>query len=278
MYLEVSKLTGALHYVPAIKLAKPQNVYWHLDRYGDEQVGRAVFHYDASEVGSNSVGLFGANGVSLSDLAMEAFVRLGQPYFLPNATQLGALIRAEHTVTFHCKGIPRKSGDEATEHPAGVYGAAVRLHIRDYELLVLCKIHDLVEDIRNVTIETVERSFGSRVSRLEDGMTKYRHASYREHQEKFLAITAIEPFLPVVKLLDVSQNLTTVLRVPDVAWQIRWLLKTLGPTRQILIAARPLIARQSAEALTLFDYLFESSMSKAGELYRGLQHPRLVFA
>lgn len=272
-------MTGALSYVPATKLAAPQNVYWHLDHFGDERIGRAVFSYDPSEVGSNSEGLIGANGVSLSDLAMEAFVRLGQPYFLHNAAQLGALIRAEHTVTFHCKGVLRRSGDEATEHSAGVYGAGVRLGlIDDYALLILFKLHDIVEDCEEVTIETIAKSFGPRVGRLEDGMTKYRYTSYSEHQAKFLAITALEPYLPVVKLLDVSQNLTTVMRVPDVAWQIRWLCKTLGPTREILIASRPLVARQSAEALTLFDYLFESSMSRAGELCRSLQHPRLVFA
>jgi len=272
-------LLQALPYVVPSNLPSVQNVYWHLDHFGDYEIGRAVFHCDDRLVGQHDEGLFGPNRSTLSDLAIEAYIRLGGPRFLPNVAQLGTLIRAEHTVTYHCKGEYRKSGDEATEHPAGVYAAAVRLGIYDYEFLAAAKMHDLVEDITGFTGILLRENFGVRVARLVDGMTKYRQTNYADHRVKFLAITKMEPLLPVLKLLDVSQNLSTVLNVNDFPWRLRWLTKTLGPTRQILVEARSFLAGDP-KAVTVFDYLFEQSMLTAAKMCRECerqQQLRLIF-
>lgn len=120
------------------------------------------------------------------------------------------------------KGQRRKSGAPYISHPCAVAEILAReLHFRDPHLLAAALLHDVVEDIPGITIEDIQRRFGSRIAELVDGCTKLtRHQLDRAalkdltHSKIFLSASRRLGVL-VIKLVDRLHNLRTLHYLPQ---------------------------------------------------------------
>ncbi|EKP93761.1 RelA/SpoT family protein [Thermaerobacter subterraneus] len=117
------------------------------------------------------------------------------------------------------QGQKRASGQDFIEHPL-----AVALILADLELdaatLVAALLHDTVEDTE-VTLEQVEREFGSEVALLVDGVTKLNQIEWRtrleeqaENLRKMFLAMARDIRVVLIKLADRLHNMRTLAVVP----------------------------------------------------------------
>jgi GTP diphosphokinase / guanosine-3',5'-bis(diphosphate) 3'-diphosphatase len=115
------------------------------------------------------------------------------------------------------KGQHRKSGAPYISHPCAVAELLAReLRFKDPLLLAAALLHDVVEDVREVTLEDIERLFGETVAELVDGCTKLtRHhldrATLKDltHSKIFLSASRRLGVL-LIKLADRLHNLRTL--------------------------------------------------------------------
>ena len=76
----------------------------------------------------------------------------------------------------------RRSGEPYISHPVGVSEILAELKL-DLPTIMTGLLHDTVEDT-DVTLEDIEKNFGSVVSELVDGVTKITQLSFRNTHEK----------------------------------------------------------------------------------------------
>ena len=115
------------------------------------------------------------------------------------------------------KGQQRKSGAPYISHPCAVAEILAReLRFKDPILLAAALLHDVVEDIPEVTLEDIEHQFGGIVAELVDGCTKLtRHhldrAALKDltHSKIFLSASRRLGVL-LIKLADRLHNLRTL--------------------------------------------------------------------
>ncbi len=115
------------------------------------------------------------------------------------------------------KGQQRKSGAPYISHPCAVAEILAReLKFKDPLLLAAALLHDVVEDVSEVTLEDIERLFGETVAELVDGCTKLtRHhldrATLKDltHSKIFLSASRRLGVL-LLKLADRLHNLRTL--------------------------------------------------------------------
>lgn len=115
------------------------------------------------------------------------------------------------------KGQQRKSGAPYISHPCAVAEILAReMRFKDPLLLAAALLHDVVEDIPNVTLEDIEHQFGPIVAELVDGCTKLtRHhldrATLKDltHSKIFLSASRRLGVL-LIKLADRLHNLRTL--------------------------------------------------------------------
>jgi GTP pyrophosphokinase len=69
----------------------------------------------------------------------------------------------------------RKSGEPYISHPVAVSQILIDLKMIDAESVAAALLHDVVEDVDTVTLDDIERNFGTGVARLVDGVTKIEH-------------------------------------------------------------------------------------------------------
>ncbi len=133
----------------------------------------------------------------------------------PNAEDLGLICRAFRFAYQLHEGQTRKSGEPYIAHPIAVAGLLRDLG-GDKAMIAAGFLHDVVEDT-NVTLEDIERKFGSEVCQLVEGVTKlskFNFSSKTEHQAEnfrrmFLAM-AKDIRVIVVKLADRLHNMRTL--------------------------------------------------------------------
>ena len=115
----------------------------------------------------------------------------------------------------------RKSGDPYIIHPCTVANILLfDLNLDSPDLLAAAFLHDVVEDLEDITIDHIENEFGKNVSEIVDGCTKLRRYRMRNqtlkdltHSKIFLTASQhLEIFL--VKLADRLHNLRTLSSLP----------------------------------------------------------------
>ena len=109
----------------------------------------------------------------------------------------------------------RASGDPYFSHPIEVAGLMTDLKL-DQHTIVTALLHDTVEDTLT-TVEDIEKSFGSDVARLVDGVTKLSRIEAQtdderaaENLRKFLLAMSDDIRVLLVKLADRLHNMRTL--------------------------------------------------------------------
>jgi GTP diphosphokinase / guanosine-3',5'-bis(diphosphate) 3'-diphosphatase len=127
----------------------------------------------------------------------------------------------EYAAELH-KGQRRRSGAPYITHPCAVAEILAReLRFKDPHLLAAALLHDVVEDVPEITLEDIQYEFGDAVVELVDGCTKLtRHhldrATLKDltHSKIFLSASRRLGVL-VIKLADRLHNLRTLHHLPQ---------------------------------------------------------------
>ncbi len=113
------------------------------------------------------------------------------------------------------QGQKRVSGEDFIEHPLAVAHVLADLNL-DTTTLVASLLHDVVEDT-DVSLEHVERDFGSEVARIVDGLTKLdaitfksREQEQAENVRKMIVAMAGDIRVLLIKLADRLHNMRTL--------------------------------------------------------------------
>ena len=113
----------------------------------------------------------------------------------------------------------RESGEPYFVHPEAVADMVMDMGM-DANCVIAAMLHDTVEDGKGVTIETIEKEFGSEVAKLVDGVTKLTVSGKQTYLAKkqeqaenlrklFLAIAA-DVRVVIIKLADRLHNMRTL--------------------------------------------------------------------
>jgi GTP pyrophosphokinase len=115
----------------------------------------------------------------------------------------------------------RKSGDSYIQHPCDVAKIlAEEMDVRDPEILAAALLHDTVEDVKEITTETIGERFGKNVEAIVDGCTKIsyyfgdKQGFYKEVHRKIFSGAAARLEVILVKLADRLHNLRTLDAMP----------------------------------------------------------------
>jgi GTP diphosphokinase / guanosine-3',5'-bis(diphosphate) 3'-diphosphatase len=113
------------------------------------------------------------------------------------------------------RGQVRLSGEPFINHPLGVAHILADLGM-DTTTLVAALLHDVVEDT-DLTLEDVERDFGSQVATIVDGLTKLDRITYRSREQvqaenvrKMILAMARDIRVLIIKLADRLHNMRTL--------------------------------------------------------------------
>ena len=117
-------------------------------------------------------------------------------------------------------GQKRKSGEDYVIHVVEVAKVLAELGL-DSVTVASGLIHDVVEDT-DITVEDVEREFGSEIAQIVDGLTKIGTLSFNSAQErqvenyrKLLLSVAKDARVIIIKLADRLHNMRTLDWLPD---------------------------------------------------------------
>jgi GTP diphosphokinase / guanosine-3',5'-bis(diphosphate) 3'-diphosphatase len=143
----------------------------------------------------------------------RALLRVLKPKLKPGDKEL--LRRSfEMSVDAH-KTMRRKSGEPYIFHPLAVSRICVEEIGLGVRSTICSLLHDTVEDT-DVTLEDVEREFGSEIARIIDGLTKISHvvdnnsSQQAENFKKILLTLTDDPRVILIKLADRLHNMRTL--------------------------------------------------------------------
>jgi len=109
----------------------------------------------------------------------------------------------------------RESGDPYFSHPIEVAGILTELKL-DESSIITALLHDLVEDT-DVTLDDIERTFGTEIARLVDGVTKLTRLELQSEQtrhaenfRKLVLAMSVDIRVLLVKLADRMHNMQTL--------------------------------------------------------------------
>lgn len=125
-------------------------------------------------------------------------------------------IRKACEFAIHAHGAQqRASGDPYYQHPFEVAGIMAEMRL-DTGSIITALLHDTVEDTE-VTLEDIEKQFGSDISKLVDGVTKLTKIEYQpdyirqaENFRKLLLAMSEDIRVLLVKLADRMHNMRTL--------------------------------------------------------------------
>ncbi|MXZ74388.1 MAG: bifunctional (p)ppGpp synthetase/guanosine-3',5'-bis(diphosphate) 3'-pyrophosphohydrolase [Gemmatimonadetes bacterium] len=130
--------------------------------------------------------------------------------------QLDLIERAYHFSTLHHAGQVRKSGEPFMVHCTQVVLTLIGLQL-DAVTIAAGLLHDVVEDVEEVTIEQLAAEFGEEVAVLVNGVTKITGLSFRSQEElqaeyfrKMLVSMAKDVRIILIKLADRLHNMRTL--------------------------------------------------------------------
>jgi GTP diphosphokinase / guanosine-3',5'-bis(diphosphate) 3'-diphosphatase len=143
----------------------------------------------------------------------RALLRVLKPKLKPGDKEL--LRRSfEMSVDAH-KTMRRKSGEPYIFHPLAVSRICVEEIGLGVRSTICSLLHDTVEDT-DVTLEDVEREFGSEIARIIDGLTKISNvvdnnsSQQAENFKKILLTLTDDPRVILIKLADRLHNMRTL--------------------------------------------------------------------
>lgn len=116
------------------------------------------------------------------------------------------------------RGQKRKSGESYIVHPLAAAQILADMQM-DQSIIITALLHDVPEDT-DVTIEEIERNFGSDIAGLVAGITKLGKLKYRgveryiENLRKMFVAIAKDVRVMIVKFADRLHNLTTLEALP----------------------------------------------------------------
>ncbi len=113
-------------------------------------------------------------------------------------------------------GQVRKSGEPYFIHPASVASILTDLMI-DAPTIAAGLLHDVVEDCKCVTLETIQKEFGEEVALLVDGVTKLDKLDFTDREEqkaeslrKMILAMSKDIRVVIIKLADRLHNMRTL--------------------------------------------------------------------
>lgn len=119
------------------------------------------------------------------------------------------------------RGQWRRSGEAYIFHPCQVARIlAEELDIKDPEILAAALLHDTIEDVEGVTVESLGAMFGENVAAIVDGCTKIIHYSgdkqtfYKLVHRKIFSGAAARLEVMLIKMADRLHNLRTLDAMP----------------------------------------------------------------
>lgn len=119
------------------------------------------------------------------------------------------------------RGQIRKSGEPYIVHPLSVALIIASDLKLDASSVATGLLHDTVEDCDGVTLQTIEREFGSEIARLVDGVTKIGRIQFRSTEErqaenyrKMIVAMSEDIRVILVKLADRLHNVRTLRHLP----------------------------------------------------------------
>jgi GTP diphosphokinase / guanosine-3',5'-bis(diphosphate) 3'-diphosphatase len=129
------------------------------------------------------------------------------------------IVRAARVAAEAHHGQVRRSGEPYVSHPVAVAGIAADLGL-DETTVVAALLHDAVEDT-GITLEDLERDFGSEVAAVVDGVTKLDRLAF-DSKEAQQAATIRKMFIAMasdwrvllIKLADRLHNMRTLAVMP----------------------------------------------------------------
>ncbi|MBL7700570.1 MAG: bifunctional (p)ppGpp synthetase/guanosine-3',5'-bis(diphosphate) 3'-pyrophosphohydrolase, partial [Chitinophagaceae bacterium] len=113
------------------------------------------------------------------------------------------------------KTMRRKSGEPYILHPLAVARISVEEIGLGIRSTICCLLHDTVEDT-DVTLEDIEKTFGSEIARIVDGLTKISNvidvsaSQQAENFKKILLTLTDDPRVILIKLSDRLHNMRTL--------------------------------------------------------------------
>ncbi|MFO7735894.1 MAG: RelA/SpoT family protein, partial [bacterium] len=111
-------------------------------------------------------------------------------------------------------GVLRKSGEPYVNHPFSVAYILARMGM-DRESVIAGILHDTVED-STTKLEEIEEAFGENVTRLVDGLTKFKDISLQRNEnqartfQKLITFASDDIRTIIIKLIDRLHNMTTI--------------------------------------------------------------------
>ena len=150
----------------------------------------------------------------------------------PDGTGVALVRKAYDFAADAHKNQTRKSGEPYIVHPLYVASIITELMI-DPPTIAAAFLHDTVEDIPDVTVQTIQDGFGEEVARLVDGVTKLSKLNFADREEqqaeslrKMILAMSKDIRVVLIKLADRLHNMRT--------------LKYKEPDRQVAIARETL--------------------------------------
>ncbi len=118
------------------------------------------------------------------------------------------------------KGMLRKGGEQFIFHPiavAKIVGKEVRLGLTS---MIAALLHDVVEDVEDITIEDIEKEFGKKVAYIVDGLTKVqkvkdKHSAQLATYRKVLMSLSEDVRVVLIKISDRLHNMRTLASMSD---------------------------------------------------------------
>ncbi|MEZ0485341.1 RelA/SpoT family protein [Fibrella aquatica] len=144
-------------------------------------------------------------------------LRSAKPYLKENDAKL--IKKAFNTSAEAHKEMRRRSGEPYIYHPIAVAQIAVEEIGLGTTSIVAALLHDVVEDT-DTTIADIERTFGQKVARIIDGLTKisgifeYGTSQQAENFRKMLLTLSDDVRVILIKLADRLHNMRTLDSMP----------------------------------------------------------------
>lgn len=137
-----------------------------------------------------------------------------------NKERANLIVKAYAAAAEAHEGQRRRSGEPYITHPLAVAKVVASLGL-DHQSIAAALLHDAVEDTA-VTLEKIERDFGTEVANIVDGVTKLDRINFdsKEAQQsatfrKMIVAMAQDLRVLIVKLCDRLHNLRTIAPLPE---------------------------------------------------------------
>jgi len=117
------------------------------------------------------------------------------------------------------RGQYRKSGEPYIAHPIATAQILANMNI-DVDIIIAALLHDVPEDT-NVTLEEIEKNFGTDIATMIKGITKLGKLKYRgveryiENLRKMFVAMAEDIRVMIIKFADRLHNLSTIAALPS---------------------------------------------------------------